>query len=504
MKNFKIISILLLFVSFFACTDLEEDPVGILAPEGFFKSTKDVESALFGAYGGMASERYWGRKLPLTLMLRSDMVDIGDRGTASGRVDINDFKSDAYNAMTTTFWPRSYRMIGAANTAIAGAESLSGVEDETKLNALVAEGRFIRAFLYFNLVRLFGDIPYVGEAVTDPESLREISKTPKDEVYNKIIADLEFAKTNLPMTQNTTARAKRASAYAMLADVYLTIENWQEAYENSKWVIDNATASEVTLESDYQDVFDATKQDGSKEHLFAIDFIGSETGDGGDNGLDFISSLTGVKGSINDGWSVAVPSMKVYNSWDDRDYRKSVAFVAVEDIKGELKPYSEFLYVKRPHIDKYNAFPGNVYSWANALTDYNYCIYRYAEVLLIAAEAGNEVSGPNAELEGYVNLIRERARNAAGTINMFPENVETGLSKDEFRTMVLEERRLELSFEFKRWWDISRRKMGDQVFKGVNSLEPHDNFNSYNYLLALPQDELDRNTNLLPQNEGYN
>ncbi len=121
----------------------------------------------------------------------------------------------------------------------------------------------------------------------------------------------------------------------------------------------------------------------------------------------------------------------------------------------------------------------------------------------MAAEAGNEVSGPNGELEAYINQVRARARNAAGVMNTYPLDVASGMSKDDFRDMVLEERKVELSFEMKRWWDIKRRNLGDEVFKGPNSYEPHDNFNDNHYLLALPQDEIDRNQNLLPQNPGY-
>ena len=91
-----------------------------------------------------------------------------------------------------------------------------------------------------------------------------------------------------------------------------------------------------------------------------------------------------------------------------------------------------------------------------------------------------------------------------GTTSDFPADVDAGLTADLFRDTVLDERRLELCFEFKRWYDIKRRQLGDEVFRGANSLEPHDNFNSAShYLLALPQDELDRNPNLLPQNPGY-
>jgi hypothetical protein len=195
--------------------------------------------------------------------------------------------------------------------------------------------------------------------------------------------------------------------------------------------------------------------------------------------------------------------MEVYNTWDSRDYRKKVAFADSTLIDGQLQSYTSYETVKRPHIAKYFEKPGNSNGEAR-YSDHNYPAYRYAEVLLTAAEALNEVSGPTDEAIGYVNRIRERARNWAGTMTNFPADVQAGISKDNFRALVLDERRLELSFEFKRWFDIQRRGLGDEVFTGVNSLEPHPNFDSNrDYLLPIPQDELDRNPNLLPQNQGY-
>ena len=155
---YKVLFVLLAF--FLAtCTDLEEEPVGVLAPEGFFKSAKDVETAIFGTYGLIASEGMYGRKLVLTLQLRGDMCDIGDRGTPARRQQVNDFDMDALNGMITAFWPRMYQVIASANSAIAGAEGL-GLSEEIA-NPLIAEARFVRAFTYYHLVRIFGDIPYI-------------------------------------------------------------------------------------------------------------------------------------------------------------------------------------------------------------------------------------------------------------------------------------------------------------------------------------------------------
>ena len=156
---------------------------------------------------------------------------------------------------------------------------------------------------------------------------------------------------------------------------------------------------------------------------------------------------------------------------------------------------------KQPHIAKYTRFP-----WGGEFrnSDTNYPAMRYAEVLLIAAEALAETSGATEEAVGYVNQIRERARNWPGENSTFPEDVSEGIGTPEFIELILEERRLELAFEFKRWYDIKRRRLGEEVFKGPDSLEPHPNFDpNRDYLMPLPQVELNVNPNLRPQNPGY-
>jgi len=487
-----------------SCVDLEEKPVGILAPETMFKSTKDVETAIFGAYGWIATERLYGRQFVSALMLRSDMVDIGDRGTPAERQQVNDFNMDDNNNMVNQFWPVWYQVISAANAAVAGAESLKLSENE--INPLIAEARFVRAFSYFHLVQVFGDIPYIDFFITDPNTVKDISKTPQAEVYQKIIADLEFAKQWLPEKQpkGVRSRPSKGTAASYLASVHLTLKDYPKAYAEAKFVIDNKTKFDYDLVADFQDLFRAPQPGNLKEHIFAIDFLGLQSGDGGAND-DIMAPMTGIRGADapKSGWSVSVPSMAVFNTWDNRDYRKEVSFEDSAMIGGVKKPYTVFQNTKRPHIAKYSRFPGNS-NTEGRYSDHNYAAFRYAEVLLIAAEAAAEVSGPTAEAIGYVNEVRARARNWAGRQTTFPANVAPGLSKEQFINLVLEERRLELAFEYKRWYDIKRRNLGEVVFKGPNSLEPHTNFNpTRDYLMPIPRNELQVNPNLAPQNPGY-
>ncbi|GGD27595.1 RagB/SusD family nutrient uptake outer membrane protein [Hyunsoonleella pacifica] len=494
---------LLIGLSIIGCSDLEEAPVGLLAPEGFFQSPRDIQTAVNGVYGHMTHEDFWGRKMSLTILLRSDMVDIGDPTTSARRIEHNEFNVPADNGMIPDNWRRSYQIVAAANQAIAGAE-LVGASEEQK-NPITAQAYFVRAFIYFHLVRQFGDIPYIDTPITDVEASGSISKTSAAEVYANIISDLEFAKQWLPNTQPARSIPAKSAAHSYLALVHLTMGNYQEAYKEAKGVIDNEGPYDLALEADFQDLFDATTIDGSKEPIFSLDFNGFRDGDAGQ---DYQPALTGIRSDeqygIGGGWSVAVPSLEVYNTWDDQDYRKSVSFDATGIFDGNVEPFTNYRdfnsrAVNRPHIAKYTRNTGITANNNGRGSQHNYSMMRYAEVLLIAAEALNEVSPNSSEAEGYVNRVRDRARNG-GT---FPADV-SGLSQDDFRDMVLEERRLELAFEFKRWYDIARRRLGSEVFSASGLEGEKPNFDpNQDYLFPLPADELARNPNLEPQNPGY-
>lgn len=500
-----------------SCTDLQEDPVGLLSPEGYFKTKTEVQTTINGCYGIMASSNYYGNGLTTPLQLMSDMVDLGL--SYSNYADFATFIQTPTNTYPNGIWGTSYQIISDANTAIYGITQIE--EGQEVKGQLEAEARFIRAFVYYHLVRLFGEIPYLDNL---DYLIDDVEKSSVDDVYAGIISDLEFAKEYLPMQHpgNIRTRPSKGSAATVLASVYLTRENWQEAYNNAKWVIDNAGALDYALEADFQDLFRAETQDNSKEYIFATDFMGNQRG-ANPNPVTLendqtIGAFNAVDGGAkpNQGWSMLVPSLKVYETWDPKDYRRKVSLTdsLILNTDNQLHSYTDFPYITRPHAAKLERFSGerksNTSGWRS---DMNYVCFRYAEVLLIAAEAGNEI-GKTSEAVDYVNQIRARAR-AGGNINYegsgygsygpsdSPADVSSGIGKDDFRTLVLEERRIELAFEFKRWYDIVRRDLGDQVF-GPNGLETQPNFNkNKHYLLPIPQTEIDVHPKLGPQNPGY-
>ena len=330
-------------------------------------------------------------------------------------------------------------------------------------------------------------------------------------MYTNIIADLQFAKKWLPNTQAGRSLPAKSAAHSYLALVYLTMGDYGNAYKEAKGVIDNEGIYNLGLEADFQDLFDSSKIDASNEPIFVLDFIGASDGD---DGRDYQAALTGLRDDeqyvdAGGGWSVAVPSLAVYNTWNSLDYRRSVSLDDTAVFNDIVEPYTVFKDkggsgrgVNRPHIAKYTRHTGPTATGNGRGSNNNYSMMRYAEVLLIAAESLNETSAGSSEAHGYVNRVRARARNGSA----FPADV-SGLNQADFRTMVLDERKWELAFEFKRWYDITRRKMANpangDVF-GTSGLEHRPNFDpSRDYLYPLPADELARNPNLMPNNAGY-
>ncbi|NEW83372.1 MAG: RagB/SusD family nutrient uptake outer membrane protein [Mariniphaga sp.] len=504
MKN-KIFIVLVasLLTGLFSCIDLEEKPVGLLAPEGFFKSKKEVQAAVYAFNGTLAHEALFGRQYLIALLFRDDMCDLAvanaDRGFVNSFDGVN-----SNNSIMRLMWNQFYVAIAAANTAEAGAKSLG--LPEADINPLIAECSFNRAFCYFHLVRSFGDLPYINQPIADPATVAAILKTPSSVVYDNIIADLKFAKQWLPEKQPSDCRSRptKGTAASYLASVYLTKNDFANAYAEAKYVIDNKALFGYVLEADYQNLFKAiTTVNTNKETVYSIDFqaitVGTAANGGGSYNDDLMAAMT-LPSDYNAGFGSLVPSLAVYQSFNPLDYRKTVSF----DTILAAKPYTVW-NTKRPHIAKFNRFPGNApAASAFRYSDNNYQDMRYAEVLLIAAEASCEINnGPNADALGYVNQIRARARNANSTPRAYPADVALGLSKSDFINLILEERRIEFGFEWKRWFDIKRRDLGDLVFKGSNSTEPHPKFDkTRDYLFPIPQTTIDVNTNIT-QNPGY-
>ena len=485
-----------------SCTKLDEKPISILVPDQYFNTEADAEAAVMGSYALLSSADYYGRRLTMILQLLGDDIDIADIGTQSSRIQLNGFTHDASNQDILAVWRLAYLGIGAANTAIDGIPNVAMNED--KKNALIAEARMVRALNYYHLVQLFGDVPYIGEAVTDPSTMQDVKRTPAADIYQQIIADCEFGIENLPdaFDSNIKSRATKGVAHTLLASVYMILKQWDKAAVEAESVITDANKYHYGLVNDYQDLWKADLGH-QIEHVWVVDFMGGITGETSTN-QDYTAPMTGVRDADMLGWSVLVPSPGMYGSFDDDDYRKQVSYLTETPVKGIMTPYTKWKW-PRIHTAKWCLYPGANANAEGADSDIKHVIFRYAEVLLMAAESLNESNGgPTAKAYEYLNAIRKRARNRPnGVVSTTPADIPSGLDQAAFRNAVREERRVELAFEWKRWYDLKRWDMVEEAFTSPNAYEKHANVKAYHQFLPIPQDEINKNQNLLPQNTGY-
>lgn len=504
MKTYIIKFILLILIGVSFSCELEENPEGLLAPEGFFQTPSDVQAAVYGAYAELVTSKM-EKSFFLALMLRGDMVDIGDANTMADRRTTNNFTMDSNNIITREGWEVLYAAISAANTAIKGARSINA--DTDVKNRLEGQARFVRAYAYFHLVRSYGPVPYFDGPVEEVGVLDGAIRNSEEEIYGNIIEDLLFAKDNLPNQNVSNVRniGTKGSASTVLADVYLTLKRFDEAAVEAREIIVNKGLYDYELVNDYQDLFNANIAGSLKEPIFTTDLnnLFVDIFDGNKyNPEEGMINLTRIRDFAPRSLSVAVPSLNVYNSWDSRDYRRKVSFedsVLVRGVKTALVD-TDFR-VPRPHIAKFFRFPGPQDTGDDRSSDHHYNLYRYADVLLIAAEAIAETEGATSEAIGYVNQIRNRARFNGVTTTNFPEDVMIGISDPDFIQLVREERRLEFAFEFKRWYDIKRWETINASFTQSESLENHTIDLSRDYLFPIPQMEV--NPPNIPQNTGY-
>ncbi|MEQ8712073.1 MAG: RagB/SusD family nutrient uptake outer membrane protein [Cyclobacteriaceae bacterium] len=493
MKGTKPYYLLLLTVFLIsgACENiLEENPKDQIFKDNFFQTESDAIGAINSIYahmnstsvgptfGGLYHSTYW-----VIQGLASDEMNNRLAG-APQNDELEQFRFDAANGNFFDVWSQAYRVIHNANFALEGIATMD-LNDPVK-NSLLGEARFLRAMVYFDLVRMFGPVPLLleGDAELRP------AKNSVDEIYAQIIDDLQMAANNLPASYSVgdgLGRATSGAARGLLAKVYLTKGDWQLAADNAALVINSGT---YRLWPDFADMFKIDNENGA-ETLFGVGF-----GDAGgaisfwEVGQFNVRLLprelrTVAPGANVQGWQVATEDL--YNAFDPNDRRRAVTFI--NSVGGDQ--------LDDPHIRKYwdeerEPTPGN--------TEADFPYLRYADILLIYAEALNELNGgPNADAYAAINAIRQRARFDGTTEQPVLPDL-SNLSQQEFRDAVLLERRREFVAEGHRWFDLVRMgKLQELVPLAKDGVTPRPT----DILFPLPQIEIDLNQNLLPQNPGY-
>lgn len=486
-------------------------PKSSYSDQNYFKTEDQFGQAVTAAYASLrdvASYDYFMSEM------RSDNTiyqsALSNRGTPiTDREKISDFMDASTDSYTGYAWQYYYQVISRSNIVISRLKTATGLSDAA-VKSDDGQCKFLRALMYFKLVRLFGGVPLFVKEVRTPEDAF-LPRSPVDEVYKQIIADATDAMNELaaPAKFPQTGTATKGSATVLLADVYVTLKRYQEA----ETLLNALPAMGYSLNANYADAFLPANKN-SKESLFEIQFLDGTMTGATPNPLVFhflprskntaMVTTLAIDNTSTGGWNT--PTQDLISAYEAGDKRLDASIGIAEGVY-DGSSYFTFSAVKSavnytappsgktavPFIKKYEHTPAAITGSGD-----DFPVYRYSEALLLLAEAQNEQGkSPLTAL----NTVRARAGLAALTLSD-----QAGL-----RAAILHERRVELAFENKRWTDLLRsgnavsvmNAFGTQLKTQINYISPDSYIVNNNKLLfPIPQAEVGLNTQLT-QNPGY-
>jgi len=482
-------------------------PDGAINLSTFYKTDRDFQQAVVGAYAPLrdaANAAFYLEEM------RSDNTEYfynaQDRGGAAYE-QLADFMDDKGNGVISTVWKADYQGIQRANVILDRLDVAKGITDSVRTQ-VIGEAKALRAHYYFELVRLFGALPLYLHEVKD-QAGSQMSRSSVDSVYGQIIADLTDALSKLkPPTFPQVGRVTKGMVATELGMVYMTRKEWTKASD----ILSTVTTMGYDLLPDYKTLCKQATEN-SKESIFEVQY---KSGTDGQSSM-FIYYFTPVAKSTsaylginfaNSAGGYNTPTDDMVSQYEPGDQRLDAS---IGYVKGHLDGTGTYIpdsvssvlspstpgAISRIFARKYLDPP-----YYNALrnTDQNWPVYRYADVLLLLAEALNE-DGKSGDALPYLNKVRVRAGLLASS--------ET--DKDALRNVIAHERRVELAFENKRWFDLIRTDKAIPVMTAFGVLQKQKygyiSSNAYNVtanrlVYAIPNYEMTYNTKLI-QNLGY-
>lgn len=490
--KYKLYFLIVLF-AFSSCDNyLTRDPIGLLTPEqvNLEPTVTSVVYSVNSSYQLLSNTLNiigeWG--WDDGTVLRNDFVlqDIasGDMqkkwnpdGDQAWMDEFSNYSFIASNGAFNGIWSYDYEGVSRANTAIdylTDEEVMSKLNMESSLkNRLLGEAYFLRAFYYFDLVTLFGDVPLLLKPLQSFEEAYEVAqRADKSTVWEQISSDLSNAKALLPNTKFSSEsekwRVSKGAVIAMQAKTALFNEKWQEVIT---FVSELEQLGFYNLNDNYFDNFSVTKEFAENEVIFAYDHQEGKTPNRG-NGLCALA-----------GWGFIAPRANFIDAFEANDPRL---------------PYT--VDIENKNVNKiFGTLDGS--NKGNDDAESNRIYIRFADVLLWKAEAYLELGNFENSIT-IINKVRERARNSitvdgstppAGTL---PNRNLTSTNKAEIMNWLMQERRVELGFESHRFNDLKRWKKAEDVLNEYG-------FQSKHYLYPIPQGEIDKSGGSITQNEGY-
>lgn len=474
-----------------SCSHLDLDPISQETTENAYTSGPQIESALIGVYKAFHSSSYYAWDHVVFSDIRSDNFYAGGDNPEVFMVD--EFTVSSTHSKVYDAWQSFYNAISRANLVLEKTPLIKEQLTEERRMQIMGEAYFLRAYHYFTLVKLFGDVPIVLQTfdLAHEASFRYPSRSTQEEVYEQIIADLNEAEVRLPDVYATAAegkaRATKGAVHALLAKVaaqrpvpqYADVIHYVDLLVNSP--------AGYSLLPDFDALFDGNHYNNA-ESILEIQYIGGTIGNWGPQ-MQLPPSLSG------DTWrKFATPSQDLVKAFDDEG-----------DV---IRKNATLIFEQVSWIDEFWGYASNssipfAYKWRNAggwnSPDHVY-ILRLADLMLLKAEAYNELGNLGQALV-EVNKIRARVH----LPDLTP--AETA-SKETMKKAILKERRLELVQEAHRWDDLVRTGMVLEVMNNTIDVDLRTN-TRVNYqvtqrdmVLPIPQIERGRNPNLT-QNLGY-
>ncbi len=511
-NKFKIALASALLVSQTSCSDfLQENAPSNLTPESFYTIPDHAEAALASVYadlrfmGGGAGifSSNWQLLEALTGTSTTETAQNSDLNNLYGLVH------DGNTAHVVNYWNGLYKVIAQANQVIAKVPPITPMPDAQK-KKILGEAKFLRASAYFTAVRLWGDIPLITNPQTASSEDFLPTRASQEDVYKLIIADLTEAENAGLAWMDVSGRVGLAAVKAQLARVYLTMAgfplskgatHYKLAADKSLEVITYANSNPTTINlfPTYLDVHRENLKN-RVEHLFMIQYNTLVAGNPMGN---MFPNFKPVTFNGPGGTGSTVPTISFYNSYEAGDLRtkdQEGYFYTTYFTNGNGARFD----LGAPYIFKhFNQTANGSAGVAGSRNDnLNVPQIRYAEVLLMFAEAQNEVGGPNQATYDAFKRIRDRAKLTTPALTTY--------TKDSFREAVWKERWHELCYEQITWFDMVRlRKVFNETTKGFNNFVGHINQSSKqvlqekHLLLPLGRQEMLNNPNLKPQNPGY-
>lgn len=447
MKQIQIITLLVMGILISSCGEdyLDPAPVSNIGSNGFYKNEAEVEAAVINIYDGLqlAVQREWA----LTEM-RSDNSKTRSSEGEWAQFENLDVKST--NSTVANYWAMFYNVIFRSNSVLENLDAAGPSATQFE-----GEAKFTRALSYFNLVRLFGDVPLIDKVIS-PTDTDYFDRDSTADVYALIVSDLQTAILNLDNSYK--GRASKAAAQALLAKVYLTLGN---NYGEAQSLCEAVMGSGFSLVG-FHDVFYSER---SSEIIFAVEYVNDIAADSQDFSLEFTQD-----GRVR-GLNYATPEL----------------VQAFTDFGGAIRTQESII------LDAVNSYRCGKFisnSTANQQNGNDWIVLRYADVLLMHVEAimaGADVTSSSTAVASF-KKVRDRAGLPTGS----------SITKED----LLNERRVELAFENHRWFDLIRLGVADSVlgtFATANGIV----FTSSDLLLPIPEREIGVSFGKLTQNPGY-